>query len=116
MTKSEYIDFCKSINGAIVDQPFNDDFKSYAARHWDTKKWFALIMELDGKDIVNLKCEPIQADFYRNVYRDVVPAYHMNKTHWNTVYLQGDTPDEIIKQMTLDSFMLTDKKRKNRKL
>ena len=112
MTKEDYIDFCKNIIGATVDHPFNDDFKSFVARHNDTKKWFALIMELNGKDIVNLKCEPIQADFYRKVYQSVIPAYHMNKIHWNTVYLQGDTPDEIIKQMTMDSFYLTDKKRK----
>lgn len=116
MTKQEYIDFCKSINGAMVDQPFNDDFTSYVARHCDSKKWFALVMELNEKDIVNLKCDPIQADFYRNVYQGVVPAYHMNKVHWNTVYLNEDVPDEVIKQMTLDSFMLTDKKRKSRKM
>ena len=42
-------DFCKNIIGATVDQPFNDDFKSFAARHNDTKKWFALIMELTEK-------------------------------------------------------------------
>ena len=116
MTKEDFIEFCKNITGATVDQPFNDDFKTFAARHSDTKKWFALIMELNGKDIVNLKCEPIQADFYRKVYQSVVPAYHMNKNHWNTVYLQGDTPDEVLKQMTLDSFDLTNKKRKARKM
>lgn len=114
MTKEKYIEFCKSIIGAGVDQPFNEDFLTYVARHNDSRKWFALIMELDGKAIVNLKCEPMQADFFRNVYQGVIPAYHMNKVHWNTVYLQSDVPDEVIEQMTLDSFYLTEKKSKAR--
>ncbi len=109
MTKEKYIDFCKSLLGAKVDQPFNKDFLTYVARHSDTNKWFALIMELDGKVIVNLKCDPVQADFLRSIYKGVVPAYHMNKTHWNTVYLESDVPDFEIESMTFDSFNLTAK-------
>ena len=70
-------------------------------------------MELDGKTVVNLKCEPMQADFLRSIYTGVIPAYHMNKTHWNTVYLNSDVPDEEIERMTLESFRLTDKKKKS---
>lgn len=114
MTKKQYLDFCKTIPGSIIDQPFNGDYITYTARHSDSGKWFALIMELDGKPIVNLKCEPMQADFFRSVYKSVIPAYHMNKTHWNTVFLQGDTPDEVIRQMTFDSFKLTDKRGKSK--
>lgn len=44
MTKEEYLDFCGSIAGATYDQPFNEDFQSTALRHWDTKKWFGLLM------------------------------------------------------------------------
>ena len=69
-------------------------------------------MDLDGKDIVNLKCDPMQADFLRGIYKGVVPAYHMNKTHWNTVYLDSDVPDEEIENMTLESFNLTEKPKK----
>ncbi len=115
MTKEEYLDFCRSILGASVDRPFNDDFTSYAARHTLSRKWFAVVMELDGKDIVNLKCEPMQADFFRSVYKGIIPAYHMNKVHWNTVYLDLDVPDEEIKSMTLESFRLTEKPKKRAK-
>ena len=112
MTKEKYLEFCRNIAGASVDRPFNEDFNSYAARHTINRKWFALIMERDGKDIVNLKCDPLQADFLRGIYKGVVPAYHMNKTHWNTVYLDSDVPDEEIENMTLESFNLTEKPKK----
>ena len=109
MTKEKYLEFCRNIPGASIDRPFNKDFDTYAARHTMTRKWFALVMNLDGKDIVNLKCDPFQADFLRQIYKGIIPAYHMNKTHWNTIYLDSDVPDEMIKSMTLESYILTDK-------
>lgn len=112
MTKEAYIEFCKNIVGAQVDQPFDNDFEATAARHSDTKKWFALIMEYQGKTVVNLKCEPMESDFLRSVFKGVIPAYHMNKIHWNTVFLESDVPDEELERMTLISFDLTDKRKK----
>lgn len=112
MTKKEFIEFCKNIGGAEVDKPFTDDFDSTVARHTDNKKWFALVMEYQGKQIVNLKCDPMEADFLRNVYMGVIPAYHMNKTHWNSVFLDSDVPDKEIERMALASFALTEKTKK----
>ena len=112
MTKEAYIEFCKNMGGVEVDQPFNEDFESTVARHSDTKKWFALIMEYQGKTVVNLKCDPMESDFLRSVFNGVIPAYHMNKVHWNTVFLDSDVPDEEIERMTLVSFGLTDKRKK----
>ena len=63
-------------------------------------------------DVVNLKCDPMEADFLRRVYEGVTPAYHMNKTHWNTVYFDSDVPDDEFIRMTEISFNLTRKKRK----
>ena len=85
MTKEEYLDFCGSIAGATYDQPFNEDFQSTALRHWDTKKWFGLLM------------------FHND----------MNKVHWITLYLDSDVPTEEIEDLTLRSFELT--KRKDKK-
>lgn len=115
MTKEAYIEFCKNLGGAEVDKPFNEDFDSTVARHSDNKKWFALVMEYRGKDVVNLKCDPMESDFLRKVYNGVIPAYHMNKVHWNTVFLDSDVADGEIERMTLNSFELTAKKPKNRK-
>ena len=110
MTKEEYLDFCGNLGGAELDSPFDEDFETVVARHSDNRKWFALVMEHNGKWIVNLKCDPMEADFLRKAFEGVTPAYHMNKTHWNTVYLNSDVPREEIERMTLASFELTAKK------
>jgi len=112
MTKETYIEFCKNMGGTQIDKPFDKDFESTVVRHCDTKKWFALIMEYQGKTVVNLKCEPMESDFLRSVFKGVIPAYHMNKVHWNTVFLDSDVPDEEIERMTFVSFELTDKRKK----
>lgn len=110
MTKEEYLDFCANLGGAELDGPFHDDFESVVARHSAGRKWFALVMKLGEKWVVNLKCEPMEADLLRKLFEGVIPAYHMNKTHWNTVYLDSDVPREEIERMTLSSFALTEKK------
>lgn len=114
MTREEYIEYCKTIVGASLDNPFEDS-DIVIVRHADTRKWFAAVMKLDGKDIVDLKCEPMEADFLRAAYEGVTAGYHMNKTHWNTVYLESDVPREEIENMTMKSFELTMKnvKKKN---
>lgn len=111
MTCEEFLEFCRNIPGASVDQPFDGDFDTYAARHTLSRKWFALVMLHEGRHIVNLKCDPQEADLLRKLFNGVVPAYHMNKTHWNTIILNSDLPDEEIKRMTMNSFALTDKRK-----
>ena len=107
MTKSELIDYCASLPGAVCDSPFAEDFETVAARHSGSRKWFGLIMKRDGAYIINLKCEPMEADLLRSAFSGVVPAYHMNKVHWNTVYIESDVPDNEIKRMVYESFLLT---------
>ena len=65
MNRTDYLAFCRGIPGTVVDQPFQDDFVSTIARHADTGKWFAAILRHDGRDFVNLKCDPVEADFLR---------------------------------------------------
>lgn len=109
MTKQSYLDFCRSLPNALLDQPFEGDFTTWVARHEENGKWFALVMELKGQTIVNLKCDPMETGLLRSAYQSVIPAYHMNKTHWNTVFLGGDVPEEELKRMTAESFLLTAK-------
>ena len=111
MTRDEFLEFCRNIPGASVDRPFDEGFETYAARHTLSRKWFALLMLHEGRYIVNLKCEPQEADLLRKLFCGIIPAYHMNKTHWNTVILDSDVPDEEIERMVMNSFALTDKKR-----
>lgn len=114
MTKHEFLDYCGTIAAAVLDTPF-DDKEMVAVRHRDSRKWFALVMELNGKTIVNLKCDPMEADFLRSAYEGVIPAYHMNKVHWNSVYLDSDVPTEEIFRMVMSSFDLTAAKKKKAK-
>jgi predicted DNA-binding protein (MmcQ/YjbR family) len=58
-------------------------------------KIFALV-NLDGDLSINLKCEPSFALELRERYTSVIPGYHMNKVHWNTVYIDGTVPDKEI--------------------
>ncbi len=114
MTKDEYIEHLRNMGSTVVDQPFDEDFETYIGRHSDSKKWFAAILNIHGRYGVNLKCDPIEADFLRSVYEGVTAAYHMNKTHWNTVYFDSDVPDEELIRMTENSFNLTDKKKRGK--
>lgn len=115
MTKSEVIEYALTLSGASADSPFGDDAESVVMRHSDSGKWFGLIMLVGENYLLNLKCEPMNADFLRSVYKGVIPAYHMNKTHWNSVILGSDVPDDEIKRMIDDSFYLTKKPARRKK-
>ena len=58
-------------------------------------KMFALV-NLDGELSINLKCNPTLAIELREMYSTVLPGYHMNKTHWNTVIIDGSVSDKLI--------------------
>ncbi|MEG1887061.1 MAG: MmcQ/YjbR family DNA-binding protein, partial [Oscillospiraceae bacterium] len=103
------IEYCLSYPGIFEDYPFEDK-NSTVMRHSNNRKWFALIFEMDNKLCINLKCEPMQSDFLRSVFKDVVPAWHMNKTHWNTVKIGGDVPEFELFDMISRSFELTSNK------
>ncbi len=67
-------------------------------------KMFALL-SLD-ENRLNLKCNPEKAVELREHYQSVVPAYHMNKKHWNSVLLDGNLKESLIKQWIDDSYYL----------
>ncbi|MDD3229380.1 MAG: MmcQ/YjbR family DNA-binding protein [Oscillospiraceae bacterium] len=115
MTRAELIAYCLTYPGAVEDYPF-EDHSSTILRHAANRKWFALIFERDGKLCINLKCEPLEADFFRQIWKSVSPGWHMNKEHWNTVALGGDVPDDELRGMISRSFDLTKPKlKKSRK-
>lgn len=109
-TRQDAIDFCLSINDTYEDYPFND-FNWTVMRCVKNKKMFAAIFEYQGKIRINVKCEPNLAELWRSTYRGVVPAYHMNKKHWNSIILDGTVPENEIKNMISDSFDLVKPKR-----
>ncbi|GAA3332871.1 hypothetical protein GCM10020331_094680 [Ectobacillus funiculus] len=56
-----------------------------------------------------MKCEPGFLDYWRQIYTSVVPAFHLNKDHWNSIILDGTVPEEEIYEMIRQSYMLTKK-------
>ena len=107
--RQDLIGFCLTFPSAYEDYPFDgitDEGAWTVMRHHTNKKSFALIYERNGKLCVNLKCNPIEADLLRRIFADVTPAYHMNKTHWNTVIVGGGVPDEELRRMIEQSYNL----------
>ena len=69
-------------------------------------KMFAL-SRLDGSPLrVSLKCDPVLAERLREAHPAVLPGYHLNKRHWNTVIIDGSLSDELIGDMIEDSYDL----------
>jgi predicted DNA-binding protein (MmcQ/YjbR family) len=69
-------------------------------------KMFALLARRDGVARVNLKCDPEEAIVLRDLFDAVIPGYHMNKAHWNTVILDGSVPRGEIQRMIDCSYAL----------
>lgn len=104
--RNEAIEACLQMNGTFLDYPFNDGNWS-CMRHGSNKKIFAAIYERHGKIWINVKAEPLKADFWRDAFPAVVPAYHMNKRHWISIILDGSMADGDILMLIEDSYQLT---------
>ena len=94
--------YLKSKPGSIEDYPFGFDTLVYKVGG----KMFALFGEEDNPIRMNLKCDPNEAIILRDMFDSVIPGYHMNKEHWNTVILNGTIPDEEIRKMIDESYRL----------
>jgi predicted DNA-binding protein (MmcQ/YjbR family) len=65
-----------------------------------------LLVDIDDASTVNLKCDPEKAIELRETYSGILPGYHMNKKHWNTVTLVGDVDDQLIFDLVKHSYQL----------
>lgn len=95
-TRKDVIDYCLTLKNVYEDYPFHD-FNWTVMRHMDNKKMFAAIYKHMGCIWINVKCDPNLTYMWRDAFRSVVPAYHMNKYHWNSIMLDGTVPDADIK-------------------
>ena len=119
MNRSQLDKYITDHYGVTAERLFekNPGFQAY--RHNDTKKWFAMIMDIpksrlglgvqDIIDVVNLKCDPLFIGSLR-MEQGFYPAYHMNKENWITVVLDGSVPSDKIKMLVDMSYELTMKK------
>lgn len=69
-------------------------------------KMFATLVLEDGVGRMNLKCDPEEAMALRDVFESVVPGYHMNKRHWNTIILDASVPSFEVERMIDNSYAL----------
>lgn len=104
MTLEEFVDYCLAKPGVTDEFPFGPDTLVFKVMG----KVFALA-DAENFDGMNLKCEPELAVELREQYSAVEPGYHMNKTHWNTVKVNGDAADREIYQWIDLSYQLVAK-------
>ncbi|MCM1179701.1 MAG: MmcQ/YjbR family DNA-binding protein [Clostridium sp.] len=110
-TRQDVIQFCSIFSDIIEDYPFHDTNWTLM-RHKQNKKTFVCIYERQGNIWLNVKCDIEWRDFWRSAFDAVVPAYHMNKEHWNSIILDGTVPDADVKRMIGESYDLTKPKRR----
>lgn len=94
-----------SFEGTYRDAPFRDD-NWQLVRYKENKKVFLWIYEKGGYVNLNVKTEPGDAIMWRQTYKSVIPGYHQNKEHWNTIILDGTIPEKDIKLMIAESYRL----------
>jgi predicted DNA-binding protein (MmcQ/YjbR family) len=99
-------EYCISKKNVTESFPFGDDTLVFKTGG----RIFALV-NLDGDLSINLKCNPALAIELRERYSSVIPGYHMNKKHWNTIYLDGSVPDKEVFSWVDHSYDLVLKKK-----
>ena len=104
-TREQILEYALSFPDTYQDAPFHDD-NWQLVRYQGNKKAFLWTYEKDGFLNLNVKANPERAFFWRDIYASVVPGYHQNKGHWNTVILDGSVPEEDIRQMIAESYEL----------
>jgi predicted DNA-binding protein (MmcQ/YjbR family) len=92
---------CLSFSGSEETFPFGAEVSVFKVGG----KMFALSQLADPLK-VSLKCEPLLAEQLRESHAAIVPGYHLNKRHWNTVTIDGSLPERMIKEMIEDSYDL----------
>ncbi|MEI6236985.1 MAG: MmcQ/YjbR family DNA-binding protein [Candidatus Saccharibacteria bacterium] len=95
-------DYILSMPKARLDYPFGKAVAVYRADN----KMFALIAEDTDPLRLSLKCDPQLAEILREKYETILPGYHLNKKHWNTIILTGQLPWEEIQGFIRHSYEL----------
>lgn len=102
MNHKEIEEYLLTKPGSKLDYPFGEGVAVYKV----IDKMFALISEGEVPLRINLKCDPELAVHLRDKYETVLPGYHMNKKHWNTVLLTGQLDKREIFELIDHSYQL----------
>lgn len=104
-TREEALAYGLSFPGTYQDAPFHD-MNWQLVRVKGSKKAFLWTYERDGFINLNVKVSPEWRDFWRSIYKSVIPGWHQNKENWNTIILDGTIPTDEIKRMIAESYDL----------
>lgn len=104
-TREEALSYGLSFPDTYQEAPFHDQ-NWQLVRVKGSKKAFLWTYEMDGYIHLNVKVNPEWRDFWRSTFASVIPAYHQDKEHWNTVILDGTIPDADVKRMIAESYDL----------
>ncbi len=97
-------DMITALPGVCLDFPFDETTAVY--RRGEAGKMFALIAENSNPVRLSLKCDPQLAELLREKYETVLPGYHLNKKHWNTIICSGQVPVEELRDLIRHSYEL----------
>lgn len=121
MTREELLRYAADAYGTEPEYPWLDEPSFAVLRHSLGEKWYGLVMTLPRRtlglpgegsvDVLNLKLDPALVYILRE-QPGCLPAWHMNKTHWLTVLLDGSVPPERVRDLLDQSYELTKKKMK----
>lgn len=108
MTHKDLEEYILSYPNVWLDFPFGEGTSVYKIGHKESGggKLFALIAENSRPLRVSLKCDPQLAKVLREKYETVLPGYHLNKNHWNTIICSGQLSDDEIKDLVRHSYEL----------
>jgi predicted DNA-binding protein (MmcQ/YjbR family) len=102
VTHKEVEEYLLGMPNAKLDYPFGENTAVYKVND----KMFALVTEKKIPVQISLKCDPILAETLREKYDTVMPGYHLNKKHWNTILLTGQIEWEEIEGLIRHSYNL----------
>jgi len=114
LTAQQAEDYLLSKPETSLYYPFGDDVKVFRVKkkmfatiaHGKTAKSAKVSDEAKTHYWMNIKCDPDEAVMLRDIFPSIIPAYHMNKSCWNTVILDGSIPQGEIERMMDNSYML----------
>lgn len=104
-TREEALAYALSFPKTYQEAPFHDN-NWQLVRVEGSKKAFLWTYEREGYINLNVQADPQWRDFWRSTYASVIPGWHQNKDHWNTIILDGTVPEQEIQRMIAESYDL----------
>jgi predicted DNA-binding protein (MmcQ/YjbR family) len=102
MNVEDFRFYCINKVGVTEEFPFDESTLVFKVMG----KMFALSPLNEVEASANLKCDPDKAIELREIYPDIIPGYHMNKKHWNTIFLEREIDDSMIRELIDHSYEL----------